>query len=146
MAPTNVTLLPPTTDVPLHRVLVRLPAHPSPEALDAIFSEVLGFCRRQESLRFALHIEAHQQQDDAPPPDAPLLFRVAGKLLDHRELVDERVVGTCIQVPSLDAGARMARDIFLGLYQPCTKLCLAETPEDVRNFLRELVPRVRRLD
>ena len=90
-----------------------------------------------DSSRVVLHIQ-HVNAGDLTPPDLPTMFMIIGKLMENKDLVDERILGTCVQTQALDDVARTARDLFLSVYNPRRPLAVVENTDDAMAFMRSL--------
>ena len=77
----------------------------------------VAWLRTRDGDRAALHIE-HVDSDRLDAPDLGLLMRLVAELFAHRDVIERRVCATCVQAKELDEPAKVARDLFLGLYNP----------------------------
>lgn len=82
----------------------------------------------------ALHIE-HRDTDDLEPPDLQGFLSLAGALLEQRELLDARVMGTCLQAKRVDETVHLAHGLFLTMYRPKRAFEVLCGEEAARNFL-----------
>lgn len=85
-----------------------------------------------------LHIE-HCETEHIQPPEVGTLLLIAAKLLEAKDRIDRSLVGTVVQARHLDGPALMARDLFLGMYQPRKPLHIVQGRREARRCLEEVV-------
>lgn len=125
-------------DVP-PRVWVGASSGSSPrDSVERLVSAMISELRSvAQHLRVVLHIQ-HVHAGSLTPPDLPTMLLIIGKLMENRDLVDERILGTCVQTQTLDDVARAARDLFLSVYVPRRPLAVVENTDDAMAFMRSL--------
>lgn len=94
----------------------RLNTTPSSDAVSDIVTRTIAYLRRCPQ-KVALHIQ-HVESECLEPPDLGFLLRLTADLFQHRDVVEQKVSGTCIQATKLDEPAKMARDLFFTFYRP----------------------------
>ena len=108
-------------------------ATPGPDEVGVAVRCAVDWLRAHENARAALHIQ-HVESDRLDAPDLGLLMRLVSELFQHREVIERVVCATCVQAKELDEPAKMARDLFLGLYNPANfKIVVGD--ERAQSFL-----------
>ena len=108
-------------------------ATPGPDEISVAVGKAVAWLRGDERRRAALHIQ-HVESDRLDAPDLGLLMRLVAELFAHRDVIEARVHATCVQAKELDEPAKLARNVFLGLYNPKDfKLVVGD--EKARAFL-----------
>lgn len=116
-----------------HVVYAGIRATPGPDEISVAVGKAVEWLRAHPDARAALHIQ-HVESDRLDAPDLGLLMRLVAELFAHRDVIEAHVCATCVQAKELDEPARMARDLFLGLYNPANfKLVVGD--EKARAFL-----------
>ena len=92
-------------------------AMPGPDEIGLAAEEVVAWLRAHPDARAALHIQ-HVESDRLDAPDLGLLMRIVATLFQHRDVIEQTVCATCVQAKELDEPAKIARDLFLSLYNP----------------------------
>ena len=72
------------------------------------------------------------------PPDMGCILCIVGRLLEHRDQLQKKLRGTCVQARRIDDPARMAKDLFLGVYQPVAPFDIVEGAAAAKAFLAKL--------
>lgn len=88
----------------------------------------------------ALHFE-HVHSDNVDAPDAGCILRIVGEMLKHRELLEKRVVGLCIQAKTIDPPAQAAFEMLLTLSPFASRFKLLDSAEAASTFLSKTIRR-----
>ena len=88
--------------------------------------------------RVTLHVEDVAPPAAVAPLDLPCILCLVGKLLEHRDLVESRLRGACIQARTVDGPARAAHSLFLSVYALNAPIRLVEGPDEARRVLASL--------
>ena len=122
------------------RVWIGLTCRPAHDELETLVAAVVD--RLTAVPRCVLHIQ-HVVSEVLDPPDMPCIMQIVGALLQHRDLLDRKVVATCVQAKALDDMARTTADLFLGMWQT-DSLVLVDSQEETDRFLRKVAKRIDR--
>ena len=92
-----------------------LKSTPTREEIEAAVDAAVTWVKGQPSHRVVLHIEDVAPVSCGPPLDVPCLLCLVGKLVEHVDLVRDRVCGACIQARKVDPPAQAALQLFLSV-------------------------------
>ena len=87
-------------------VWLGLTSTPTREEIEGAIEAVVAWVRTQPR-RVVLHIEDVAPVACVAPLDIPCLLCLVGKLMEHADLVRERVRGACIQARKVDPPAQI---------------------------------------
>lgn len=111
-----------------------LKSTPAREEIERLCTVVGTYIAHTER-KFALHLQ-HSGED--APLDAASLLCLVGRLLEHRDAIDSKLLGTCIQTTRLDDTARATATMFLSLYNPKSPFEMTDSEASARAFLKSL--------
>ena len=86
----------------------------------------------------AFHMEHVDGRADLVPPDMSCILCIVGRLLEHRDALASKLRGTCVQARRIDEPARLAKDLFLSLYQPAAPFDVVVGAQAAQAFLAKL--------
>ena len=125
------------------RVRVGVVATPSRDDVERLATILLAWFR-DATVPVVLHVEHISAPGEVAPPDMPSILLIVSTLMEHREVIQSRLLGTCVQATHLDDGARVARDLFLSLYQPERPLSVVDAAEEAERFCAKCARRAAR--
>lgn len=124
------------------RVHIRMCRRASGALLEEMMSKVVDHVRAAPQ-SCVMHIE-HVDSDSLDPPDLPCMMQIVGQLLQHKDLVEKKLLGTCVQAKTVDDAARVAADLFQSMWQT-DALLVVDTQEATDKFLRKMTRRLARV-
>lgn len=71
-------------------------------------------------------------------PTIELIKELVGVLMSNKSLIKSRLRGTVFQAQHLDAPAKIAVDLFIGLYNPIRPIVFTESTDEVEEFASRL--------
>ena len=103
------------------------------EDIKMVTDLVVSFAESREA-PFVLWIE-HVGEGDLQFPDIMGVLHIAGRLIEHKELIKESLVCTCIQAKTLADVLVTAKDLFLNIYHPVAPFEVKVGREASRSFM-----------
>ena len=116
-----------------HVFKVDVRALPSEELVNEMAAYVL-----ESKGTFVIHSE--EMNPNIPLPPVPLLFQVFHVLMQHKDTVKERLLGTCIRVQSLDERMRGLIRFALSVYKPTKPFLVTDDKAEAAEFVRAHLP------
>lgn len=122
------------TSEPRIRILrIDLESVPVDDDLDATLVMVSTFIKQYDG-RLVLHLR-HVETPELQPPDMKAMLSIVGGLMDMKEVIDTKLKGTVVQGTQVDDVARVAKNLFVHLYQPKRPFDLVASDAEVAAFL-----------
>jgi len=130
----SVTKIPDRAHVVLH---FRLNKSLSFDDVKTVTQVVVDYALTKES-PFLLYIQ-HVGEGDLEFPDMGGMLHISGRLLEHRDLLRELLMGTCIQAQRLGDVFMAAKGLFLNIYQPIAPFDVVVGDADSLAFREKIV-------
>ncbi|RPF82438.1 MAG: hypothetical protein CBC65_000430 [Rhodothermaceae bacterium TMED105] len=108
-------------------------------------STVFEMWLKNSERMFILWPEDVQESEQLAPPDLPSLIHIVSRLLEHRELIKERLVCTCIQTKGLDGLLKMVKETFLSMYTPIAPFDLVVGPNEADHFVKKCIKKRKKI-
>lgn len=124
------------------RVEIRMRRRATGDLLNEMMAKIADHMRAAAQ-PCVLHIQ-HVDSNALDPPDLPCMMQIVGQLLQHKDIVEEKVLGTCVQAKTVDDAARVAADLFQSMWQT-DALVVVDTQEATDKFLRKMTRRLARV-
>ena len=97
-------------------------------------------CIADAPRKVLLHLEHVPNADpELVPPDLAVVLCIVGRLMEYRDVLASKLRGTCIQAQRIDEPAKLAKSLFLSVYNPSTPMDIVDSPEEARRFLDTIV-------
>lgn len=85
-----------------------------------------------------------QVSDPLTPPDLPTLLHIVTTLLDNKDLIQEKLICTCVQTDKVDGVVKFVKDQFLSFYKPIAPFDLVEGEEEAIRFVSKCVTKTKK--
>jgi len=124
----------------LVRVWFQVKSSPNTAEIDRI-STVFTTYIRNSGHKIILHIQ-HCHSPELRIPEISEMLTIVGRLLECRDLIDQKLCGTIVQALCVNTQVVFAKDLFLSMYVPKRPFDIVDNDDDATTFMKTLVPNV----
>ena len=126
-----------TKDDTLKRLRMDMTHLPAEDKIDALCTVIATYFEHVPH-RVVLHIR-HVETSDMQPPSMASMISIAGRLMQHRDVVDRALRATIIQGTRIDDPGRVAHALFNTVYNPATPFEVVDCDEECARHIENLV-------
>ena len=101
-------------------------------------STILEAWARNTDSKFIFWANHLKDSAELKIPDIPTMIHIIGRLMDHKDLLETRLLGTCVETRNMNDACSFARDQFLALYKPIKPFTIVEGEEKALAFLKTI--------
>lgn len=101
--------------------------------IDKIADFMFGLFRHDESMRHILHMR-HVQSEELSNIELPQCLALVARIMQNKDLAERSIQGIVLQCKVIDGPAEVAKNLFLGLYQP-KNFAIVASDEEANDFL-----------
>ena len=126
-----------TKDATLKRLRMDMTHLPADDKIDALCTVIATYFEHAPH-RVVLHIR-HVETSDMQPPSMASMISIAGRLMQHRDVVDRALRATIIQGTRIDDTVRVAHSLFKTVYNPATPFEVVDGEQECARHIDDLV-------